>query len=109
MTVQHLGDAAKTAVFGLHVSAEQREQMIREAAYYRAEKRGFSGANTEEDWLAATQEIDTIIAQQAGIAAKARKTVDAAIESAGKEMAQAKSAVAQWLGQKQSPREKTNN
>jgi len=108
VTVQHLTEATQTAVFGLNVSAEQREQMIREAAYYRAEKRGFAEANADEDWLAAQQEIDAIIAQQAGVVAKARKTVDSALASTEKELAHAKSAVVQWLGKKSSPREKVN-
>jgi len=31
--------------------------MIVEAAYYRAEKRGYSGGSEQEDWLLAEQEI----------------------------------------------------
>lgn len=40
---------------------EQRYQMIAEAAYYRAEKRGFDGANVEQDWREAEAEIDRIL------------------------------------------------
>lgn len=36
---------------------ETREQMIAEAAYYRAEKRGFAPGGEVEDWLAAEAEI----------------------------------------------------
>lgn len=35
-----------------------REHMIAEAAYYKAEKRGFSGGNEMGDWLDAEVEID---------------------------------------------------
>jgi len=35
-----------------------REMMIREAAYYRAERRGFLAGHELEDWLAAEQEVD---------------------------------------------------
>ena len=37
-----------------------RQEMIATAAYYRAEKRGFSGnaADTLQDWLEAEMEID---------------------------------------------------
>jgi DUF2934 family protein len=33
-------------------------QMIQEAAYFRAEARGFVGGDPVEDWLAAEAEID---------------------------------------------------
>jgi hypothetical protein len=35
--------------------------MISEAAYYLAQKRGFRGENTLDDWLAAEQEIRQVI------------------------------------------------
>jgi hypothetical protein len=37
---------------------ELRRRMIEEAAYYRAEKRGFSGGDDVQDWLAAEAEIN---------------------------------------------------
>lgn len=40
------------------ITPEQRWMMIREAAYYRAEKRGFVGDNLAEDWAAAEADID---------------------------------------------------
>lgn len=43
------------------ISEEMRQHMIREAAYYRAEHRGFSGAADMEDWLVAEQEIDAML------------------------------------------------
>jgi Protein of unknown function (DUF2934) len=36
---------------------KQREQMIAEAAYYRAEKRGFAPGRELDDWIAAETEI----------------------------------------------------
>jgi hypothetical protein len=36
----------------------QRQQMIAEAAYFRAEKRGFSGGEESRDWLEAEAEVD---------------------------------------------------
>jgi hypothetical protein len=41
----------------LTVLEEQRQSMIAEAAYYRAEQRGFQGGDPVEDWLAAEREI----------------------------------------------------
>lgn len=40
---------------------EEREYMIAEAAYYRAERRGFAPGNEMEDWLQAETEIDSLI------------------------------------------------
>jgi hypothetical protein len=40
------------------ISAEDRWNMIAEAAYYHAEQRGFLGGNPAEDWGAAETEID---------------------------------------------------
>jgi hypothetical protein len=39
-------------------SAGERERMIAEAAYLRAEQRGFSGGDSVADWLAAEKEVD---------------------------------------------------
>lgn len=36
----------------------EREAMIREAAYFRAERRGFAAGHELDDWLAAELEID---------------------------------------------------
>ncbi len=40
------------------ISDEQRYKMIAEAAYYRAEKRGFDGGDSLHDWHEASKEID---------------------------------------------------
>jgi len=48
----------------INLSPEQRYQMIAEAAYYRAERRGFIIGDTAQDWLDAEAEIDRILRQQ---------------------------------------------
>jgi hypothetical protein len=40
---------------------DSRQRMIAEAAYYRAEKRGFVGGDPLHDWLDAEAEIDRIL------------------------------------------------
>jgi len=54
---------------------EEREYMISAAAYYRAERRGFTPGNEMEDWLQAETEIDSLI--QSGGSRSAR-SVEAA-------------------------------
>ena len=46
------------------VTPGQRSQMIAEAAYFRAEKRGFAGGDDAKDWLEAEAEIDALLQQQ---------------------------------------------
>lgn len=41
------------------ISREQRLEMIRIAAYYLAQKRGFPSGSALDDWLMAEQEIDS--------------------------------------------------
>jgi DUF2934 family protein len=56
------------------VSAEVDERsatlhgMIAEAAYFRAEKRGFEAGHELEDWLAAEQDVEQQIQQQGSAA-----------------------------------------
>ena len=43
------------------ITPEQRYRMICDAAYFRAERRGFIGGNSAEDWTAAEAEIDGLL------------------------------------------------
>jgi hypothetical protein len=46
------------------VTPEERWRMISEAAYYRAEKRGFVGGDPAEDWAEAEAQIDAELAKR---------------------------------------------
>lgn len=50
------------------ISPEERIRLIAEAAYYRAEKRGFGGdqAQCERDWLEAEAEVDALLSNTQG-------------------------------------------
>lgn len=39
-------------------SSEEREKLIREWAYFRAQRRGFTPGHEIEDWLAAERELE---------------------------------------------------
>ena len=39
------------------ISPEQWRMMVAEAAYYRAQRRGFRGGSAEQDWFEAEEEI----------------------------------------------------
>ena len=54
------------AVSGVTMSAEKRKYLIAEAAYFRAEQRGFAGGVTEQDWLRAEAMIDCLLDALAG-------------------------------------------
>lgn len=45
------------------ISSQQRQQMINEAAYYLAQRRGFISGNPVDDWLAAEAEVDQQLSQ----------------------------------------------
>lgn len=49
---------------GNFITPEQRFGMIAEAAYFMAEKRGFSGGDPNVDWLCAESEIDHMLTNQ---------------------------------------------
>jgi hypothetical protein len=52
----------KSAVsFSSFVGPERRTALIAEAAYFRAEKRGFAPGHETEDWLAAESEVDAAL------------------------------------------------
>lgn len=43
---------------GTQVSEDERQRMIAENAYYRAQERGFNGGQAIDDWLAAEREVN---------------------------------------------------
>lgn len=45
------------------VPPEERHHLIAEAAYFRAENRGFQGGCPVQDWLEAEREIDQLLSQ----------------------------------------------
>jgi len=106
--VADLAESAKTAVFGIHVSPELRGQMIREAAYLRAERRGFVGGSPEEDWYAAEKEIDELLAKQAGILQKGQRTMASVTAVAEKELAHVRDAVGSWIESRRGIAQKTD-
>ncbi|HEY2591515.1 MAG TPA: DUF2934 domain-containing protein [Steroidobacteraceae bacterium] len=52
----------------MKVSADTRRAMVAEAAYLRAERRGFAAGHEEEDWLAAEKEVDALLSEEQGAA-----------------------------------------
>ena len=47
--------------FGTRINPERRHALIAEAAYLRAERRGFLPGHEVEDWLSAEIEVDTAL------------------------------------------------
>jgi hypothetical protein len=95
--IQGLTDSAKLAVLGRHVTAEQRQTMIREAAYLRAEQRGFTAGSPEEDWILAEQEVDERLLQQSGLVRKGRRALTSATSNVEQELGSIKDVVTRWL------------
>lgn len=55
------GASASGASPGITVSEDARRAMIAQAAYLRAERRGFTSGGEVEDWLAAEAEVDALL------------------------------------------------
>ena len=60
------------AVATIEISEDVRRGMIAQAAYLRAERRGFSGGHDREreDWLAAEAEVDALLKAGQGTSAQ---------------------------------------
>lgn len=99
--IEGLAQSAKATLFGRHVTREEREQMIRDAAFYRAEQRGFSGGSPEEDWAAAEREVDALLAQETGLVEKGRQTLSSITSLVDKEFASLKQGLTGWMPDKQ--------
>ena len=54
-------------------NAVLRETMIREAAYFRAEHRSFAPGKELDDWFAAEQEVDALLARSTSAAATRKR------------------------------------
>ena len=56
------GDAKRTAPEPASITPDERRVLIAQAAYFRAEKRGFAPGGEERDWLEAELEVDALLA-----------------------------------------------
>ena len=59
---------AAAAPSNVAVSDDARRTMISEAAYLRAELRGFTSGYELEDWLLAEREVDALLSAHHGVA-----------------------------------------
>ena len=64
-------EARPAAAAGAEITLEERRRMIAEAAYYRAERRGFATGGELGDWIEAEAEIDRLIQSDASHARRA--------------------------------------
>jgi hypothetical protein len=55
--------ARRKGLSGAGVDAATRRQMIAEIAFLRAEARGFTGGDAEQDWLEAEKEVNRLLMQ----------------------------------------------
>lgn len=99
VTVKGLSKTSSQAILGMHVTAEERDAMIREAAYYQAEKHGFSPGREEEDWRAAEREVDDMLVQKAGLVSRGRNVVESSLSIIEREFSELKSVISDWLDQ----------
>ncbi len=101
--VQGLAASERASIFSARVAPVDRERLIRETAYLRAERRGFVGGSPEEDWLAAEDEVDERLARQAGLLSTGNKRLEKAGDTVKKEFGSIQSVVYRWLEGKEFP------
>ena len=70
------------------VTEDQRQQMIAEAAYFLAERRGFNGGDSVADWIEAEAEVDERLRRID--AASVLESLTDGVESATKKLAEMK-------------------
>lgn len=56
-----MGDQPRQANLARDAAAIPREQLISEAAYYKAEQRGFQPGNEMADWFEAETDVDRML------------------------------------------------
>lgn len=95
--IKGMARAAKKRIVGLHVSASEREEMIRLAAYVRAERRGFVGGSAQQDWCEAEREIDAQLEQEAGLVEKGHRALTSANTIVEQEYDHIKHVVSDWI------------
>lgn len=66
------GEQPRPASPGSDALAIPREQLISEAAYYKAEQRGFQPGNEMADWFAAEADVDRMLGEPSGTGACSR-------------------------------------
>jgi len=100
ITIDGLSRSAREAVLGHHVTDEQRDEMIRQLAYLRAEGRGFAGGSPEQDWIDAEREVDEQLARRAGLVVKGGKALASVTATVEKELVNSRKVVTRWLDRK---------
>lgn len=64
------------------VTAEERYRMIAEAAYFRAERRGFLGGDMAGDWLEAEAETDRMLREQGRLPSMTPEAIEQRVQDA---------------------------
>ncbi len=77
------------------VTEEQRRRMIADAAYFRAQRRGFDGGDPVADWLEAEAEIEARLREPGGGAAG---TLDERLAAANERLAALRARLAEMTG-----------
>jgi hypothetical protein len=104
--IKGLSKAAISVIVGHHVSLEERETMIREAAYYRSKSRNFAPGYEADDWAAAVKEVDARLVEEAGLIDKGRKVLESTATSVEKEFENIRAVVTTWLEDNSVPAKK---
>jgi hypothetical protein len=98
--IKGLPEGAREALFGMRMTPQEREDLVRLTAYVRAERRGFVGGSPEEDWQASEREVDDMLAAKIGLVSQGRRALSDVSVAIEREVGDIKSAVTSWLEQR---------
>jgi len=98
-----LGESARKTLFGARITPEQRDAMIREAAYFRAQARGFEGGSPEQDWAEAEAQVDRMLAEDAGLIGKGQQALSTLSDLVHRELEEVRELVSTWITHRHRP------
>jgi hypothetical protein len=103
VNVKGLSRSTREALFGMKLTPEERATLIREAAYLKAESRGFAGGSPEQDWLDAEREVDALIAREIGLVPRGREALAGVGDAVEREFGDLGRLVTDWLEGRKGP------
>jgi len=97
VVIDNLSRSASSTLFGRNTSPELRRQMIEQAAYFRAQQRGFVGCDPVADWIEAEREVDTELESETGLIARGHQAIVTLSSAVEKELIEVINSISQWL------------
>jgi hypothetical protein len=97
ISIDGLTESSNMTIIGPVITAGEREAMIREAAYLRAERRGFSSCSPEIDWMLAEREVDERLERELALVEQGHHALASVVSAAQQELWCMEDVITLWL------------